>query len=61
MGDDAAVVREADAQKLFNALDLFPSKSQVFEMLHCSRQSVVDDKKDQVSSAYIFLGDSKTV
>ena len=48
LGDEAATVREADVQRLFNALDLYPSKSQVFEMLHCSRQSVVvDDNKSE--------------
>ena len=37
LGEDAKVVPEEEIQHLFNDIGLFPSKSQIFEMVHCAR------------------------
>ena len=56
LGETAEHVPDHQVQRLFHQLDLYPSQSQVFEMIHCSRESCVAsfqtcDTSDLVPSA----------
>lgn len=45
LGEDAKIVPEDKIQPLFNDIGLFPSKSQIFEMVHCARAgSLIKDR-----------------
>jgi len=47
LGEDAKIVLEDKIQPLFNDIGLFPSKSQIFEMVHCARAGSL--MKDRVN------------
>jgi len=44
--DQDILVDELNIRQLFNDLNLFPSKSQVFEMVHCAREGSKDERSD---------------
>lgn len=44
--DQDILVDEINIRQLFNDLKLFPSKSQVFEMVHCAREGSKDERSD---------------
>ena len=47
LGQEAKIVPEEKIQQLFNDIRLFPSKSQIFEMVHCAREgTMVKDRVD---------------
>ena len=46
LGEDAKIVPEEKIQQLFNDIGLYPSKSQIFEMVHCARAGTM--LKDRV-------------
>ena len=47
LGEDAKIVPEEEIQHLFNDIGLFPSKSQIFEMVHCARAgALIKDRVD---------------
>ena len=60
LGEDAKIVPEDKIQPLFNDIGLFPSKSQIFEMVHCARAgSLIRDRVD-VKSGDSDLDDYET-
>ena len=48
LGQDTKIVPEEKVQQLFNDIGLYPSKSQIFEMVHCARRAgtMIKDRVD---------------
>ena len=60
LGEDAKIVLEDKIQPLFNDIGLFPSKSQIFEMVHCARAGSLMKDRVNVKSDDSDIEDDET-